>query len=133
MFHRYPDVPQPVLVKYDLKMPILPGHDLEEPWLRGSIFVNFQASQSGGDEDIDVMKLELDKKLIQLINAACEQVLHFIPFLSGSKAMLCSANWPKLWTWRNKFLARKRSKQPSRLQTAIDFPTLLRSWTNIDK
>eukprot|EP00960_Hanusia_phi_P077656 768724-Hanusia_phi.AAC.7 len=72
---RYPDVPQPVLVKHDLKMPILPGHELEEQWLRGSIFVNFQATQSGGndDNDIDVMKLELDKKLIQLINSACEQ------------------------------------------------------------
>lgn len=66
---RYPDVLQPVLGRYELSMPLVKTDAQEEVLLRGAIF-----AASGDDEaDVAAQRLELDKKILQLVNAACEQ------------------------------------------------------------
>mmetsp|Transcript_34186 Transcript_34186/g.80997 ORF Transcript_34186/g.80997 Transcript_34186/m.80997 type:complete len:821 (-) Transcript_34186:46-2508(-) len=66
---RFPDVLQPVLGRFELNMPLVKADAPEEEMLRGSLFV--AASGVDDEEEVAARRLDLDKKLLQLINAAC--------------------------------------------------------------
>ena len=75
---RYPDVLRPVVTKFQLQVPLCKGDEGEEKYMRGRIyFAHDEASAKPGDEEEEEelagRALDLDKGLLQLINAALEQ------------------------------------------------------------
>jgi hypothetical protein len=72
--HRYPDMIQPVVSRFELEVPLCKTDTREESWQRGHIFLAHDAHRSIENEaELSKRNLDQDKVLLQLINVACDQ------------------------------------------------------------